>query len=339
LSRKFGHLAHSHGKRVQRIRWTLVFALIMGGAFLGWSWLARNDAWLSGALVNGGTTLLLFAPLLLAGRHVEHKLDEVRASQTAIEQRQEIAEANITTLTEEIYETKAELRRTREELSQAVTQRLEELRERDRSAFADVEEMPSHAVVFRALSRASKLNLIAEDGCRVRIHNTNIYLSFATPLMNDPFGGEFDPDADLHLRIQQINGDYINGIFWPSAMTAEDFLVELSEAVVRSGAYPGDDSFDATQVFADLRALLEVSYRSATSGGPNPLLGVIQFCGPQWVITEDALACVDRPYQIKSDRIDELDWITHMSDKQWVDQDSFSIAYEAASALYELRRG
>lgn len=49
-----------------RNRWLLtVVFVIAGGALLVWSWQTRDDGWLSGVLVNTGTTLFLFVPLLM----------------------------------------------------------------------------------------------------------------------------------------------------------------------------------------------------------------------------------------------------------------------------------
>jgi hypothetical protein len=59
----------------------------MGVALLTWSRLARDDAWLSGTLVNVSTTLMLFAPLLVAGRVIEKQLDGMQASRTQLELR------------------------------------------------------------------------------------------------------------------------------------------------------------------------------------------------------------------------------------------------------------
>ena len=306
-----------------RNRWTLTVVLVMGAGLLSWSWLVRADGWLSGALVNVSTTLLLFAPLLLVGRYIEKRLDDVQATQAQIEQRQEVAAASIATLAEEVSQAQAELRRTREELTASVVNRLTATREKDRRAFADVEEASSHDVLFTALVRAAGLHLTTATGCRVPIHNTSLFLWFETPT-NDRFQEEPDPAEDLYMRLERIDGQEAARLWWPQEQTVEDFLVALAEAVVRVGLYPGDSSFDAGRVFCDLRELLELAYESATDGSFNPLSGVVQFCPPQWVITETGLVSTgkvkghDVPFsRIRHSRVRE-----DISEKTWSDMDS-----------------
>ena len=82
-----------------RTRWVPPTAVVaVGAALLGWSWFARTEGWLSGVLVNVGTTLLLFSPLLLAARQIENRLDDVRAKQVEIRERQDEAAASVAVL-------------------------------------------------------------------------------------------------------------------------------------------------------------------------------------------------------------------------------------------------
>jgi hypothetical protein len=325
---------------ITRNRWNLTVVLLLAGTgVLVWSWLARSDGWLSGALVNVGTTLLLFAPLLVVGRYIEKRLDDVQASQVKIELRQEVAAANIATLAEEVSQTQAELRRTHERLTETVVSRLAAARDKDRQVFADLEEAPSHDLLFAALVRAADLHLTTSTGCRVPVHNTHLFLWFETPTTHDQFQEAPDPAEDLYLRLERINGQTVAHLAWPRDQTAEDFLVALAEAVVRAGEYPGDRSFEAGRLFSDLRELLELAHESATSGSTAALSGVIQYCPPQWAITETALVSVGKPagYSIPFSRIREPHWPSHMSGKSWLDRDSFDDAFEAGFALSEAK--
>ncbi|MGI5243159.1 hypothetical protein [Dactylosporangium sp. CA-139066] len=324
-----------------RNRWVLLAALVTGVGVLVWSWSARGDGWLSGLLVNVGTALVLFAPLLLVGWHIERRLDEVSAGQAQIGERQEKTAASIATLAEEVSQTQAELRRTRDELSQAVADRLAATRDADQAMFAEVGEVPTHGTLFTALVRADKLGLTARPGCRVPVHHTNLHLRFVTPTTADQFQEEPDPWDALDMQLEAVNGDVVARLSWPQDQLAEDFLVGLAEAVVEVGQYPGDRRFDAVRVFHDLGELLGLVYRSATGGSVVPLNGVVQFCPPQWVVTDRALVSVGKPgggYSISVSRIDESQWPKHMAGKPWLDEDSFDVAYEAAAALYGARR-
>lgn len=325
---------------IMRDRWlTAIGSVVAGTVVLMLSWIVGIDSWWSGALVNAGTALVLFAPLVLFGRHIERRFDEVQATQAQIEQRQDAASASIATLAEEVSSTQAELRSTREQLNAAVAGRLSAMRQKDRNAFGDVEAAPSHDVLFTALIRAAELNLTTATGCRVPVDNTNLFLWFETPTTHDRFQDEPDPDEDLYLRLEYTDGGEAGRLAWSKKETAEDFLVVLSEAVVRAGHYPGDNLFDAGRVLGDLRELLELAYESATGGSVEPLTGVVQFCPPQWVVTERALVSTGKRsgYSIPLSRIHE-DWSSQMSGKPWLDRDSFDAALEAASGLYGRRR-
>ncbi|MDT5028898.1 MAG: hypothetical protein QOE61_5324 [Micromonosporaceae bacterium] len=325
---------------IMRDRWlTAVGTVVAGVIVLALSWKVGAESWWSGALVNAGTALVLFAPFLLFGRHIEQRFNEVRVGQAQIEERQVATSASMATLAEEVSSTQVELRRTREELKEAVASRRAATRQRDRTAFADVEAAPSHDVLFTVLVRAAELNLTTAAGCRVPVDNTNLFLRFETPTTYDRFQDAPDPEEDLYLRLEHIDGTEAGRLSWPKEQTAEDFLFELSEAVVKVGHYPGDNLFDASRVLGDLRELLELAYESATGGSVEPLTGVVQFCPPQWVITERALVSTGKRtgYLIPLTRIRE-DWSRQMSGKPWIDQDSFDTAMAAASALYEARR-
>lgn len=77
-------------RRFMRSRWTFPVALLsIGVALLSWSRLVREDAWLSGTLINVSTALILFAPLLVAGWVIEQRLNGMQASQTQLELRRD----------------------------------------------------------------------------------------------------------------------------------------------------------------------------------------------------------------------------------------------------------
>lgn len=316
--------------------WT-VLLVIAGGVLLLWSYQASDDPWVSGVLVNTSTTLILFSPLLLVGRLIERQLGEVRTAQQQIERRQDEAASNFAALANEVSQTQAELRRTREELSEAVTARFAATREKDAAMFQDIEEAPTYDLVFDALLRASELHLITAAGCRVPLRNTNLYIWFETPMSNDRFQDEPNPADGLAIRLERIDGSGATGLWWQYGHKTEDFLVELAEALVRRGEYPGDKLFDPGRIFADLRELLELAHRSATGGSVASLTSVVQFCAPQWVVTDTSLTSVNPPYTIQFSRIGEA-WREHLYEKPWLDGDSFDEAFEAGLALFKARK-
>lgn len=53
-----------------------------------------------------------------------------------------------------------------------------------------------------------------------------------------------------------------------------------------------------------------------------------------WAICDDGLASLRYEYWIDRSRVDEPDWVQHMSEKEWVDVEEFSRALERARALW-----
>ncbi|GGM48773.1 hypothetical protein GCM10011608_37040 [Micromonospora sonchi] len=297
-----------------------------------------EDPWWSGTLVNAGTALFLFAPLALFGRHIEQRFDNVQEAQKEIESRQVAAAAELASLSEEVANTQGEIRKTREELADAVSRRLAASRQIDNQKFSDIGEMPSHRSLFDALTRARKLGLISHEGCRVKIEYTSLYLWFETPSGDPQFNEPPHPDEDLFLRLEDVGGSEVRRIAWSNEQDAEDVLIALAEELVSLAQYPGDHLYNPGKVFADLKELLELAHRSATGGSFEPLTSVVQYCPPQWVITSTHLIATDPGYAIPILRINEPRWHEHMSEKTWLDYDSFSTAFSTAKALYEARR-
>jgi hypothetical protein len=292
--------------------------------------------------VNAGTALLLFAPLLLFGRHIEQRFDRVQASQAQIEERQDRAAEEIATLSHEVASANNELRRTREEIAEAVTSRLASDRLGDRSSIAAVSDTPGHDVIFTALTRAGALGLIADTGCRIPLKGTNLYLRFEIPQGDDYYQQPPNPESDLYLRLEDVGASELRPLSWSYNEDAEEFLIRLAEALVSVAQYPGDKVFSSDEIFTRLGKLLQVTYESATRGSFEPLTEVVEFCPPQWVITSTHLIAIDirglSEYAIPIARINQPRWPEHMAEKTWLDHDSFSIAYSTAKELFNAGR-
>jgi hypothetical protein len=52
-----------------------------------------------------------------------------------------------------------------------------------------------------------------------------------------------------------------------------------------------------------------------------------------WAICVDGLYCLINNCAISSDRFDEMDWVDHMSEKDWIDETEFAAAFELARTL------
>ncbi|MBW2407165.1 MAG: hypothetical protein JRF17_07325 [Deltaproteobacteria bacterium] len=56
----------------------------------------------------------------------------------------------------------------------------------------------------------------------------------------------------------------------------------------------------------------------------------------EWVITKYGIDSLAANYHIAKDRLDEYDWIKHMSEKTWVNIHDFERAFFMAQTMLEL---
>ncbi|OLM20118.1 MULTISPECIES: hypothetical protein [unclassified Pseudonocardia] len=321
------------GKRYTSIT---VCIIVVGLGLLASSAIIEND-WYGNVAIEFGATLMLFAPLLILSQAMETRLRQFTEAQEE-KFNQEIVKTNVNVanLASEVDQTKEEVRSVREDISEAVMQRLVEKRTEDRALFDRIENAPSREIVATALTRAKDLDLISNRGPRVCLRETDVYLRFAPGMAF----GTYDGSVELFLEHQ--DGSALGNVRWARSMdgeedTAVDVLVDLTEKVQAAGRYPGDAPYQAGAVFSDLRHILDLAYDRATgaSGIREPIGPIVEIFSPQWALTDTTLKRLDGPYDIAIGRLSELDWWSHVIKKPWIDEVSFTLAFDTAKALYE----
>jgi hypothetical protein len=315
---------------------TVATALIVAAAvgLLYWSWVSQTSTWESGILVQFGSTLLLFVPLVVVGHGIETRIDALRSHQDRISTRQDEQASDVARLAEEVAQTQTDLRLTREQLTEVVRERIAARTGRDAALFEAVGEAPSQADVLRSLMRAEEIGLIPSQGCRIDLIS-GCYLRFKPEWSAyDPIIQEDeDPDV-IALTLEEIDAKALSHIEWDAESTADDIAVRIAEEMQASGVYSGERLFDAGRIFADLSALLAFGHKESTSGKTNPVRHIVQLCPPQWAVCDDGIYSMDTPYQIVARRLNE-NWHSHMSEKTWVDMPSLEQALDVCRALYE----
>jgi hypothetical protein len=323
-----------------RLRLGWVLALVSGliaavaAGLLYWSWVSQASTWESGVLVALGAILLLFVPLAVLGHLIETRLDAVRSQQDQISTRQEQTASDVARLTEDVAQAQADLRLTREQLSEVVRERIAARKDRDSALFKTVGEVPSQTDVLSSLMRAKGMGIIPDRGCRVELPS-DCYLRFNSGWKSSDPIVRYNQDPDIiELTLEEIDAKILDDIEWDTESSASEIAVRVAEAMQASGVYPGDALFDAGKIFADLSALLSFGHHSSTSGKVSPVRNIIQLCLPQWAVCDDGVYCMDMPYQILARRLNE-NWLSHMSEKTWVDMNSLDEALTTCRALYE----
>lgn len=318
-------------KRLGWVGYIAVVVTLGAAGLLVWSWVCQTSTWESGFYLQVGSALVLAAPLVVAGRLIERRLDTVGTQQEQIVQGQQATEARVNQLSEDVAQAQEDLRLTREQLSQVVRDRVAAQRAEDSSRFEELGQKPSRDLVLESLDRARELNLISASGCRVSLFDTGAYLRFL------PVDMGFDRAPEIDLIIERVNADAIEQMRWQDEQTVADVTVAVAEMMQRADIYPGDRTFDAGKIFEGLAKLLQLVHGKVSRSGVGAfsLNFLIQVCWPQWVVTDNGVYCIQHPYEIHANRLGEQDWISHMREKPWLDSDSFEEAFITGRALYE----
>ena len=152
--------------KVRLTRGIALLTILTAGFAIGLlyrSWDSQTSTWESGVLVQFGSTLLLFVPLAYLTYRIETGLDRVSTRQEEIATQQEETASDVHQLAEEVAQTQADLRLTREQLSEMVRERITENKSKDSALFKAVGEAPSQADVFNSLVRAMEMGVIPDQ--------------------------------------------------------------------------------------------------------------------------------------------------------------------------------
>ncbi len=310
----------------------LTVALAAGLLYLSWD--SQKSTWESGAFVALGAILLLSVPLAILTHRIEAGLDRVSDRQEEIATSQEETASNVSRLAEEVEQTQADLRLTREQLSEVVRGRITENRSKDAALFKDVGEAPTQADVLESLTRAKEMGVISEHGCRVDLIS-DCYLRFNSDWRSD------DPDNFSAARewvvvvtLEQIDATKLGHFDWFDSSSSADMAVAVAGLMQASGVYSGRP-LSMRKNSAYLSSPRTLGYDSTTDkGAVDPVRHIIQLFPPQWAICDDGVYSTDTPYQIAAWRLDE-GWMPHMSEKPWVDTNSLYVALRTCQALYK----
>jgi hypothetical protein len=338
-----GVLGRIRALRLMIVVRIVILLVFLGGVLLGVGWL--TDGYLSDLLLNIGTALLLFAPLLLLQRRMEQELlqlrDETRSSVEGLS-------SDVADIRRQAHETAARL----DQLGEATRSRIREQQDIDTKAFHDFDIGPSRTILLQILFRALQLRAISWRGIRVQVPGTWERLRFATGETYAMDGSpatipeeEYHPDADagpiLWAAVESLYGEVHDIVEWLPGQPAEEFMAEVAGRLQSIGRYR-DDTFDAASILRDLKAALRIAIEGRTGVGQfGELAPIIEIPNDQWIIQTTGLSSPRYGYFIPADRVvnagseregPSLD--EHMKEKRWVDSDKFEMACDIARGLY-----
>jgi hypothetical protein len=309
--------------------------ILLGAALLAVGW--RAEGYLSGLMLNLGTALLLFAPLLYLQRVLERR----------VVQAQEDTKSSMTALSSEVAEVRRQVQETSARLDQLgdVTRDvIRQQQDEDQAMFRQFEEEPSWESLSRLLVRARDLNSIDSRGIRVQIPGTWQHLRFS-------IGSRYSDDDTPHesrngslllwVTVERLHGEPLEVVDWLPHESATEFMGKIITCLQRLGLFH-ESTFDATEILSRLYETLRIAITARTGVGPYSNLDrIIEIPNDQWVIQTTGLYSPEASYFLPgdvviegSDRPGGRPIQVHMKEKVWVDPDKFDMAYDIARGLY-----
>jgi hypothetical protein len=273
--------------------------------------------WAAGLLVNLGSAVVLFGPLLA--------LTAVFSRQVARGERRR--DLRVEQIAGDVEHVQRRVTTALEELSERAVTRLARDRAGEEALIAAVAEDPTAAGVGEALLLAESMRLTSARGPRVPIFDTFLFARWR-PARAD--GGV------VEVTIERRDGRPIEVLTWQAPQSAEDLGYDVGRALQGCGQYPGDVAFAPGMMFRHLHQLLDLAYRASTGAGwlVDPIGRIVQLTGDRWAITDGWLITTDHSrYRVTLDRLNEPDWDSHLRGRQDIDIAGFREAFDTATDL------
>jgi hypothetical protein len=313
-------------------------SLLVGALMLIGSWLLRDAVdwvWASDALLNVGSAVLLFAPLLLLTewlleRRVRTLEDDAEQTRKDVRQTQrEVgeAQAQISELID--FNTKEGREEAARQLDEVVREAMFKEHNDLNALYASLAGEQNLAPFVRALRSGIERKLISSTGVRVELLYSDLHLRFL-PVEDDTI--------DLH--IESDAGGILATVHWRSDRSVAAVLGEVSALASKLPGFDGMDKFFAGQTPKQVgEALMYAEQYSPQMTGSYDIYKVLEITESGWVITEHGLVPKSaRPYTIAFDDAAPIDWDEHILNKNWPESPYFPLTMRWATEMRRRRR-
>lgn len=195
----------------------------------------------------------------------------------------------------------------------------------DTELFKKLSSEPSFQAVSDAFRRGAQLGFISSYGLRAPLENTFIY--FRIPHPSEWTNGAIP----LHLEKRFMDGILIYE--WTAGQSFLDAMYFLAKELRGTSYWEGDAAYYPEGVFDQFAKLLLYGIEAVRKGFPGIINRMFQIVGDDWIIAEWEIIDRANHYQILFRRFNELDWVSHVTDKGWVNRHNFLEAFETAEML------
>jgi hypothetical protein len=196
----------------------------------------------------------------------------------------------------------------------------------DISLFTKLKNQPSFQEVSTALRRGAELGLISKHGMRVPLEFTSVYLRIPHP-------DDWPSDSLIPLHLEERSLEEISVDEWASDQSFIGASYSIATKLRSTLHWKGEASYNPDETFYNFATLLLYGIETIRKGFSGIINRMFQIVGDDWIITEWEI--IDRAYhyQILFRRFSEIDWMTHVTEKAWVNRSNFLEAFETAQML------
>ncbi|WP_157210300.1 esterase/lipase family protein [Nocardioides aequoreus] len=175
--------------------------------------------------------------------------------------------------------------------------------------YRDWGQQGTRDTMLAALRLGIESGLVSPEGFRSPVWETSVHLRFV-----------LDGDGNAVIRIEEDGGVALSDFAWEAGVATIDAFSALEEAMRGLGVHLGTGLFLPTKNVQESAEALEhaARYRSQTlNSGSEYLTHLIELV-EGWYITQRGVVSREHPYYfISRERVHELDWEQHVSDKGW----------------------
>lgn len=184
------------------------------------------------------------------------------------------------------------------------------------------------ASLYVIFQRALELRVISAQRYFVDIPNSDYKLRTVAI-------GDADP-ARILVEICSNTFRSVSEPFeWHRTVEALDVAAYIARELQRLGALPEGDRFDPDGIFHRLVTKLVVYIRMRTEGRYREIGEIIYAPNDVWAVTEYGIEALQDSYFVHHSRLNETDWLWHISRKAWTNYDEVAPAFGAARLLFE----
>lgn len=189
---------------------------------------------------------------------------------------------------EEVKSVKEDVQAEIESLGKATGDLIADARAADTSSVRELQNEGAEPIAWRLLRRAQYLGAIDRRGVRVRLPDSDLRVRFA------PEATAGEGAGAVVLSVEGADGGPLAGDeVWSPTEPAAIALSQLAQDLQRVGRYPGDSSFNDTEIVDRLGDTLDAVIALRTGGRRGAHLAPVVELNGDWAITVDGLAHID----------------------------------------------